>query len=228
MSRILTLSAALAWLALSGTAAAEATDPWDHHWSKCRGFKVPIFQFRLPEVKQLFSAGKEWESKVRKELAELDNITRVTCRKWAENPNGHEPLREFTQRFSAASLSALDLQETARSYLTPELGLWRKTEAQELAALGFPLEHFACGQSLRKAETSVQESLRAIEAKFSELRQKCPRAADAVIAKARAEGLRARPAPVGKGGPGRVPSGSQERSQSDITGIKPRAGEASP
>lgn len=212
---------------LLGTSAAGAeTDPWDHHWSKCRKFKVPIFQFRLPEVQQLFSEGKAWEKKARRELLEIENITQVTCKKWAENPNGDEPLNEFVRRFSAVSLAALELQDKAKAYLSPELSTWKKIEALEVANLGFRLDKFACGQSLHNAESRVQENLVAIQAKFAELRQKCPKAADEVIAKARAEGLRARPASVGNGGPGRaptsVPAGKSVNGQSDITGVKPK------
>lgn len=208
-------------LGLLFAAPARADSSWDQHWKDCKDFRMPTFQFRIAEVKNLFTDGKTWDAQVQKELREIDDVANVTCKRWAENPNGDAPLQEFIRRYSEISASALAIHAQARNLLQPQLALWRKTEAVELGMLGYKLERFACGQAFSQAEKRVQENLQAIERSFTSLKQRCPKAADQVIAKARAEGLKAAPLTYGNGGPGRVPAGQLPGRQSDITGTKP-------
>ncbi len=208
---------------------ASENNAWDQQWKDCRSLKLPIFQFRLGEVKEMIDTGRSWDSQVQLEIQKIVKIATVTCKTWAENPNGHEPLKEFTQQFSDVSKSALALQQQAKEELEPQLKQWWKTEAVELAVLGMKFDQFACGQSFQRAQKRVKENIKAIETGFEVLKKKCPQAADEVIAKARASGLPSTAkGNYGNGGPARVPASKSQNSQSDITGTKPSKSEAQP
>lgn len=211
------------FLVLPLAASAGAPDPaqWDQHWKDCQNLRMPIFQAKIGEVQQLMQDGREWEGQVQKELRELTEVTNVTCKQWAENPNGDVPLQEFIRRFSTVANAALSLKQKARDSLAPKVDTWIKTETVDLARHGFRFDEFACGQSFLRTKSRIQANLVSIEEHFAVLKAKCPSAADAVIAKALAGGLGTAKYGTANGGPGRTPAGTSQNGKSDITGTKP-------
>lgn len=218
---------------LSGpsSSAEEGPSPadWNQYWKDCQQFKLPIAQLGAPLTRDLFKQGALWEKAAQKELAELRKITDVTCKKWAENPNGDEPLREFRTQFSAVSSSALNLKQVADEQLMPDLNSWYKQQAIHTAVFGFKFDDYGCGQAFRGANKRIASEIRQIEARFQELKAKCPVAADAEIAKALRKGPDPAKFGAGNGGPARAPAGQNPKHESDITGTKRnKAGERVP
>ena len=218
-------------LAILGATAAPAAsaDDWNQYWNDCQQFRLPITKLGAPFTRDLFQQGARWEQSAKKELLELTKITEVTCKKWAENPNGDQPLQEFRRQFSSVSQSALNLKQVADTQLMPDLKDWHKQQAIHTAILGFDFDRFSCGKAFLGAQKRIDSEIKQIEAKFAELKARCPVAADAEIAKA----LKLGPDPAkfgsGNGGPARIPSGQHPRNESDITGTKRnKAGERVP
>lgn len=196
---------------------------WNRHWNECYDFKLPIFQVRSADIRALLRKGMIWENQVKKELLALDEIMEVTCKKWAENPNGDAPLQEFIKKYSIVSTSALTLQEQAKNDLTPKLEGWWKMETAELAPFGFKFEEFPCGRAFLKTKKRVQTNLQSIEKKFQLLEKKCPAAANGAIAEAKLFRARSSSYDKGNGGPTRLPSSEHIKNESDITGTKPES-----
>jgi hypothetical protein len=203
--------------------AESGPEEWDQHWKDCHNLQMPIFQAKIGDVQNLLHQGKEWETQVKQELVEIRDVTEVTCKKWAENPNGDVPLQDFIRRFSAIASSAVSLKHEASEEITPRIERWIKTEFADLARLGFRFDEFACGQSFLKSKRRILENLQLIEERFAELKAKCPKAADSVIAKALAAGPNTAKFGAANGGPGRVPAGASVNGRSDITGTRPAA-----
>jgi hypothetical protein len=210
----------LIWIfiaAVSGTAFAEEADPWAKQWTECTTYNMPQYLASRLTLQELLKQGAKWEKDVSSELSGIDKITNQTCKRWALDPNGDGPLREFIAAYGSASESALSITDRGQNFLARNLQARSTQENQELSVAHLKFEDFPCGRAFLATQKHIQEKLQAVKTGFQDIRDKCPNAAADIIAKAQA-GRAAVAATQSKTAlpPSRIPSSSS----SDITGTK--------
>ncbi|MGZ3659086.1 MAG: hypothetical protein ACXVCI_16430 [Bdellovibrionota bacterium] len=194
--------------------AEDAPDPWSKQWSECATYNMPQYLATRLTLQDLLKQGVKWEKDVTSELGNIDQITNQTCKRWALDPNGDKPLREFIDVYGAASESALSITDRGQNLLARNLSARSLAENQELAAAHLKFEDFPCGRAFAATQKHIQEKLQAVKTGFQSIRDKCPNAAADIIAKAASAraSLQSKTPSSAAAGPARNPASS------DITG----------
>lgn len=208
--------------------ADEPADAWNGLWNECYDVHTIGFDERMDSFKKLISLGKAWQSDVESDKAAIDAVTDKTCKAWAASPNGDTYLKEFLDKYGAASGLALSLEDEASNYLLANLEKWNQLQSEEVKTLeSFPSgahdlrweTHFPCSGAFSRAVTHIRAETQAIEQKLDRLRKQCPHAADSAIRASAAERARRSGGPDSASAPsGLMPKGNPSGSQSDITG----------
>lgn len=208
----------LAALLVSAPALA-ANSSWDKQWSECKDLRLLQFQSRIEGFRGLMQEGEAWEQGLAQQQAQVSRLANETCKQWAENPNGDEPLKQFVKEYSSASQQALELKNKADSLLVPQMQTRWKQVAEELAPYNYKFENFRCGKAFLRMQKHIKAQVQLIESGFTALKLKCPKAAEKVIADAVAQRKASAPLPGSEGGiHHRVPSTKPD--SSSITGTE--------
>jgi hypothetical protein len=205
---------------LPGSARADdSSDPWQFFLDHCSDLNLPVFQSRFQDFESLAKQGQTWEASMNAEKIQVDLVTNQTCKEWAANPNGDTALRDFLDKFTRVSSTAIALKGTVATILSPKMSAWWKTELAEMRNHGFDFSSSPCGIAFQMTNQHIQDQVSALEAKFAILRAKCPSAADSLPV-TQVGSLGGVKSTKGDGG-GRVPAGTgSPPGNSNITGTQ--------
>jgi hypothetical protein len=209
----------LALLALPAFADAPPTD-WDRQWKDCHDVTNPKFKSQLAAVKEFTRQGNDWDTAVASELVKIDLVTKETCKRWAADPNGDGPLREFVEKYTAVTKSALELEGKSQDYFLPSIQKWWALESAEVGAQGLDFRQFPCGRAFDRTRKHVDSQTHALQERFRILKTQCPKAADAVIEKTRAAVVKLPRTGAPSASPRLPASRSPATQSSDITGTE--------
>jgi len=193
--------------------------PWGEFWNECYDLNLPYFQAKIKKFQAMLADGMNWETATELDKINIDKVINETCKKWAENPNGDEPLRDFLAKFGEVAQKAIELKGKIVTDFGPQMDAWQAVEEKELTPYGFRLEEFPCGKAFKKMEGHIADQLNAIQTKFELIKQKCPKAADQIIAAAIAKGPDMSKLKYGQGR-GKTVKGNPKNGASDITGVQ--------
>lgn len=195
---------------------------WASLWDDCYDLNLPYFQARIEKFTEFLKAGDAWELAIETEKVKITHFNKETCKGYGLVKNDGKGIAEMTMEMAKTAQPANDLYARGENDVGKQLQAWMTVAQKELDEYKFPLGEFPCGKALDRTKKLIIVRMQEIEAKAKTIAVECPASMEAAAKDPDApRGPKAGVKQTyGQGAGTKMPTGTHDQTQSDISGVK--------